>query len=73
MDRKTGARGLRSIMEKTLMDVMFRDAFRQYDQKLYHYRRCGRRKDSSGAFPRGATQRCSAGRAEKRKAGPATA
>ncbi len=37
IERKTGARGLRSIIESTMLDVMYELPSREDVKKMYHY------------------------------------
>ncbi len=41
-NRKTGARGLRSILEDAMMDLMYEIPSDDTVWYLYHYQRCGR-------------------------------
>ena len=44
MERKTGARGLRAIMESVLMDIMYTSPSDESISSLYYYKRGSRRK-----------------------------
>lgn len=50
MERKTGARGLRAIMENSMMDLMYKAPSDESITGLYHYKRTGGRHRGSQSW-----------------------